>query len=315
MKLIIQIPCYNEEETLSETINDIPEKIDGIDEIEILVVNDGSTDTTTQVARELQVNYIVEFPKNLGLARAFDAGLKNCVKYGADIIVNLDADNQYCAEDIPKLIKPLLENKADIVIGARPIEKIKNFSPVKKILQKLGSYVMKKISGADILDAPSGFRAFSRYAAKRINIFDNYTYTMESIIQAQRKGLSIVSVPIRVNENDFARPSRLIKNNFQYIFRSAKTMIRFFIIYHPFRFFASLAAFFFILGFGIGLRFLYFYFLGDGAGHIQSLILCGLLITVSFQTALLAIIADLMGINRKLIEDVQIKVQNIKNGK
>ena len=315
MKLIIQIPCYNEEETLSETINDIPEKIDGIDEIEILVVNDGSTDTTTQVARELKVNYIVEFPKNLGLARAFDAGLKNCVKYGADIIVNLDADNQYCAEDIPKLIKPLLENKADIVMGARPIEKIKNFSPVKKILQKLGSYVMKKISGADILDAPSGFRAFSRYAAKRINIFDNYTYTMESIIQAQRKGLSIVSVPIRVNENDFARPSRLIKNNFQYIFRSAKTMIRFFIIYHPFRFFASLAAFFFILGFGIGLRFLYFYFLGDGAGHIQSLILCGLLITVSFQTALLAIIADLMGINRKLIEDVQIKVQNIKNGK
>ena len=315
MKLIIQIPCYNEEETLSETINDIPEKIDGIDEIEILVVNDGSTDTTTQVARELKVNYIVEFPKNLGLARAFDAGLKNCVKYGADIIVNLDADNQYCAEDNPKLIKPLLENKADIVIGARPIEKIKNFSPVKKILQKLGSYVMKKISGADILDAPSGFRAFSRYAAKRINIFDNYTYTMESIIQAQRKGLSIVSVPIRVNENDFARPSRLIKNNFQYIFRSAKTMIRFFIIYHPFRFFASLAAFFFILGFGIGLRFLYFYFLGDGAGHIQSLILCGLLITVSFQTALLAIIADLMGINRKLIEDVQIKVQNIKNGK
>ena len=315
MKLIIQIPCYNEEETLSETINDIPEKIDGIDEIEILVVNDGSTDTTTQVARELKVNYIVEFPKNLGPARAFDAGLKNCVKYGADIIVNLDADNQYCAEDIPKLIKPLLENKADIVIGARPIEKIKNFSPVKKILQKLGSYVMKKISGADILDAPSGFRAFSRYAAKRINIFDNYTYTMESIIQAQRKGLSIVSVPIRVNENDFARPSRLIKNNFQYIFRSAKTMIRFFIIYHPFRFFASLAAFFFILGFGIGLRFLYFYFLGDGAGHIQSLILCGLLITVSFQTALLAIIADLMGINRKLIEEVQIKVQNIKNGK
>ena len=315
MKLIIQIPCYNEEETLSETINDIPEKIDGIDEIEILVVNDGSTDTTTQVARELKVNYIVEFPKNLGLARAFDAGLKNCVKYGADIIVNLDADNQYCAEDIPKLIKPLLENKADIVIGARPIEKIKNFSPVKKILQKLGSYVMKKISGADILDAPSGFRAFSRYAAKRINIFDNYTYTMESIIQAQRKGLSIVSVPIRVNENDFARPSKKKKNNFQYIFRSAKTMIRFFIIYHPFRFFASLAAFFFILGFGIGLRFLYFYFLGDGAGHIQSLILCGLLITVSFQTALLAIIADLMGINRKLIEDVQIKVQNIKNGK
>lgn len=310
MKLIIQIPCYNEEEMLPITVKSIPRQIEGIDKVEILIVNDGSDDATVQVAKELGVNYIVNFPKNLGLARAFDAGLKSCVKFGADIVVNLDADNQYCADDIPRLIKPILDNKADIVIGARPIEKIKHFSPLKKILQKFGSYVMKKISGADILDAPSGFRAFSRHAAMRINIFDNYTYTMESIIQAQRKGLSIVNVPVRVNEEDF-RPSRLIKNNFQYIFRSAKTMIRFFIIYHPFRFFATLALIFFLLGFGIGLRFLYFYFLGDGAGHIQSVILCGLLITAGFQTALLAIIADLMGINRKLIEDVQIKVQNV----
>ena len=310
MKLVIQIPCYNEEKSLPVTLAALPQKIEGIDDIEILIIDDGSKDRTVEAARQCGVENFVSMPHNCGLARAFVAGLNKALSMGADIIVNTDADNQYCADDIPRLIKPILDNKADIVIGARPIEKIKHFSPLKKILQKFGSYVMKKISGADILDAPSGFRAFSRHAAMRINIFDNYTYTMESIIQAQRKGLSIVNVPVRVNEEDF-RPSRLIKNNFQYIFRSAKTMIRFFIIYHPFRFFATLALIFFLLGFGIGLRFLYFYFLGDGAGHIQSVILCGLLITAGFQTALLAIIADLMGINRKLIEDVQIKVQNV----
>jgi len=312
MKLIIQIPCYNEEKTLKTTIDAIPKQIEGVDEIEILVINDGSTDKTSEAAKQAGADYIIEFSKNLGLARAFDAGLKNAVKYGADIVVNLDADNQYCADDIGKLIKPVLEKRADIVIGARPIESIKHFSPVKKILQKAGSFVMKKVSGADIADAPSGFRAFGREAAKRINIFDTYTYTMESIIQAQRKGLAIVSVPIRVNED--LRPSRLVKNNFDYIYRSAKTIIRFFIIYHPFRFFIILSWLFFIAGVLIGLRYLYFFFLGDGAGHIQSLILCGLLITGGFQTGLLAIISDLLGINRKLIEDVQIKVQNINNG-
>ncbi len=313
MKLIIQIPCYNEEKSLPVTLSAIPKKIKGADEIEILIINDGSSDNTVNTAKNLGVNYIVSFSKNLGLARAFDAGLKACIKNGADIIVNLDADNQYCADDIEKLIQPILENKADIVIGARPIDSIKHFSPVKKLLQKLGSFVMKKISGADILDAPSGFRAFSKNAAMRINIFDTYTYTMESIIQAQRKGLSILSVPIRVNKD--LRPSRLVKNNFNYIFRSAKTMIRFFIIYHPFRFFISLALIFLALGLFLGFRYLYFFLLGDGAGHIQSLILCGLLITGGFQTALLAIISDLLAINRKLIEDVQIKVQTLQNGK
>jgi len=313
MKLIIQIPCYNEEEALPVTLKAIPKKIKGIDTIEILIINDGSSDNTVKIAQESGVNYIVNFPKNVGLARVFDSGLKACVKYGADIVVNLDADNQYCADDIEKLVEPILEHQADIVIGARPIDSIKHFSPVKKLLQKLGSFVMKKLSGADILDAPSGFRAFSREAAMKINIFDTYTYTMESIIQAQRKGLSIMSVPIRVNGD--LRPSRLIKNNYTYIFRSAKTMIRFFIIYHPFRFFVSLALIFFTLGLFLGFRYLYFFLLGDGAGHIQSLILCGLLITGGFQTALLAIISDLLAINRKLVEDVQIKVQILQNGK
>lgn len=313
MKLIIQIPCYNEEESLPITFSAIPKQIKGIDEIEILVINDGSSDDTVNVAKKLGVHHIVSFSKNLGLARAFDAGLKNSVKLGADIIVNLDADNQYCADDIEKLIEPIIEHKADIVIGARPIDTIKHFSILKKFLQKLGSFVMKRISGADISDAPSGFRAFSKEAALKINIFDNYTYTMESIIQAQRKGLSILSVPIRVNDD--LRPSRLVKNNFNYIFRSAKTMIRFFIIYHPFRFFISLAVIFFIMGLFLGFRYLYFFLLGDGQGHIQSLILCGLLITGGFQTALLAIISDLLAINRKLVEDIQIKVQTLQNRK
>lgn len=313
MKLIIQIPCYNEEESLPITFSAIPKQIKGIDEIEILVINDGSSDNTVNVAKKLGVHHIVSFSKNLGLARAFDAGLKNSVKLGADIIVNLDADNQYCADDIEKLIEPIIEHKADIVIGARPIDTIKHFSIFKKFLQKLGSFVMKRISGADISDAPSGFRAFSKEAALKINIFDNYTYTMESIIQAQRKGLSILSVPIRINDD--LRPSRLVKNNFNYIFRSAKTMIRFFIIYHPFRFFISLAVIFFIMGLFLGFRYLYFFLLGDGQGHIQSLILCGLLITGGFQTALLAIISDLLAINRKLVEDIQIKVQTLQNRK
>ena len=312
MKLIIQIPCYNEAETLEVALNDLPKDIEGIDEIEYLIINDGSKDNTVDVAKQWGVHYVVNFKQNKGLAKGFMAGLDMCLRNGADIIVNTDADNQYCGEDIEKLVRPILEGKADIVIGERPIDQTEHFSPLKKKLQHFGSWVVRKASNTDIPDAPSGFRAFNREAAKRINIFDNYTYTMESIIQAQRKGLAILSVPINVNSD--LRPSRLVKNNFDYIFRSAKTMIRFFIIYHPFRFFALLASIFLILGLALGMRYLYFLYLGDGAGHVQSLILCGLLITISFQTALLAIISDLLGINRKLIEDVQIKVQNITNG-
>lgn len=305
MKLIIQIPCYNEEETLLTTLNSIPDRIEGVDTVEILIIDDGSKDKTAEIAKNSKANYLVSHSRNLGLARAFATGLKKAVEYGADIIVNLDADNQYCASDIPKLIKPILEHNADITIGARPIEAIKSFSPLKKVLQKTGSYVMRKISGADILDAPSGFRAFTKEAAKRINIFDNYTYTMETIIQAQNKGLVIKSVPIGVNET--IRPSRLVKNNFDYIKRSVFTMFRFVIIYRPFRFFMKISLILFLLGFLLGGRFLWFYLTGNGTGHIQSLILCAILVLVGVQSLFFAVIADLLAINRKLAEDIQYK--------
>lgn len=311
MKLIVQIPCYNEEETISTTLNEIPKKIDGIDDVEILIIDDGSIDKTVEVAKKCGMDHIVSHSKNLGLAKAFATGIKKAVELDADIIVNLDADNQYKASDIPKLIQPILEKKADIVIGARPIEKIKSFSPLKKMLQKLGSYVMRKISGADILDAPSGFRAFTKEAAQKINIFDNYTYTMETIIQAQNKGLTIKSVPIEVNEE--LRPSRLVKNNFDYIKRSVFTMMRFVIIYKPFRFFMKLSLILLFLGLILGFRFVYFYITESGQGHIQSLILCAILILMAVQSLFFAVIADLLAINRKLLEDIQIKVQ--KNGK
>ncbi len=306
MKLIVQIPCYNEEDALPITLSQIPKEIDGIDEVEILIIDDGSKDKTVQVAKENGVNHIVSHSRNFGLAKTFATGLKHSLSLGADIIVNLDADNQYKAQDIPKLIKPILENEADITIGARPIEKIKSFSLIKKLLQKTGSYVMRKISGADVADAPSGFRAFSAEAAKRINIFDNYTYTMETIIQAKNKGLEIKSVPIGVNDD--LRPSRLVKSNFDYIKRSVFTMLRFVIIYRPFRFFMKISVVLFLLALILGGRFVYYYLTGNGTGHIQSLILCAIIFLTGVQSMFFAVIADLLAINRKLIEDVQYKI-------
>ncbi len=308
MKLIIQIPCYNEQDALPVTLGEIPKEIKGVDEIEILVINDGSKDDTALVAKNFGVHHIVSHSRNLGLAKTFATGLKTCIELNADIIVNLDADNQYKACDIEKLIQPLLNNEADIVIGARPIEAIKSFSPLKKALQKLGSYVMRKISQADVIDAPSGFRAFTRDAAKKINIFDNYTYTMETIIQAKNKGLEIKSVPIGVNED--LRPSRLVKNNFDYIKRSIFTMLRFVIIYKPFRFFMKISILLFIFAFLIGGRFLYFYFEGSGQGHVQSLVLCAILFLTGVQSMFFAVIADLLAINRKLLEDIQYRTKN-----
>lgn len=312
MKLIIQIPCYNEEKSLPITLNALPKEIEGIDEIEVLIINDGSTDKTVEVARSLGVKHIVEMPHNCGLAKAFVAGINTALSLDADIIVNTDADNQYCADDIEKIIKPILNGSADIVIGSRPVSKIQHFSLLKKMLQKLGSFVMRLISSTDVEDAPSGFRAFSRNAAIQLNVFDNYTYTLETIIQARAKGLILECVPINVNPD--LRKSKLVKNIFDYVRRSMFTMIRMFIIYRPFRFFAILAGIFLFFGALIGIRFLYYFINESGAGHIQSLILSAILILTGVQVAVIAVLSELMSINRKLLEDIQrrLKLQDLK---
>ena len=308
-KLIIQIPCYNEEETLLTTLNDLPKKIEGIDSIEVLVVNDGSTDKSEEIARDWGAK-VLNIKPNKGLANAFRSGLQEALSLGADIIVNTDADNQYCAKDIEKLVLPIIENEADIVIGARDILNIKEFSLLKKVLQKLGSSVLRLLSTTSVKDAPSGFRAFSKDAALRLNVFDNYTYTMETLIQAGAKGMKIKSVPISVNEK--LRDSRLVKNIFDYIFKSTKTTLRMFVVYRPFRFFIFLSLLFGIVGSILIIRFLNFYFNGDGNGHIQSLIFASIFLITSVQLAIIAIIGDLLSINRKLLEDIQTRIKKIE---
>lgn len=311
MKLVIQIPCYNEEKTLATTLQALPKSIQGIDEIKILVIDDGSTDNTINVAQKNGVQDFLILPNNLGLAKAFSKGISRALELGADIIVNTDADNQYCADDIEKLVKPIIEARADIVIGARPIQNIKHFSPVKKGLQKLGSCVMRLISSTSVSDATSGFRAFSRDAAIQINVFDNYTYTLETIIQAKAKGFEIISVPVKVNPE--LRKSKLIKNNFDYIKRSTFTMMRMFIVYRPFRFFATIGVLFLLPGFLLGARFLYFYMNHMGSGHIQSLILSAIFILTGVQVGLIAVLADLLSVNRKLLEDIQTRLKKQTN--
>lgn len=308
-KLIIQIPCYNEEATLLTTLNALPDKIPGIESIEVLVINDGSTDASAEIAENWGAS-VVNIKPNKGLANAFRAGISEALKRGADIVVNTDADNQYCADDIAKLIAPILNGEADIVVGARDIFAIKEFSVMKKIFQKAGSAVLRLLSSTKVDDAPSGFRAFSRQAAIKLNIFDNYTYTMETLLQANAKGLKIVSVPVRVNEK--LRESRLVKNIFDYIFKSMKTTIRMFIVYRPFRFFITLAYIAAIIGCLLVLRFLYFYILGSGNGHIQSLIFAAVFLISGVQLCIVAIIGDLLSINRKLLEDVQTRLKNLE---
>ena len=310
MKLIIQIPCYNESETLAIALNALPREVPGFEKVEWLIVDDGSLDDTVRVARENGVDHVVSHTRNQGLARGFMNGLDACLRLGADVIVNTDADNQYNADDIPKLTLPILENRADIVVGARPIETIEHFSLVKKFLQKLGSWVVRVASKTDIPDAPSGFRAMSRAAAQRMMVFNDYTYTLETIIQAGQRDMAITSVPIRVNED--LRPSRLVKSIPSYIKRSIITIIRIFVVYRPFRFFGSIGVVLFSAGFLIGLRFLWFFMQGNGDGHVQSLILAGTLMLMGFITLLVAFVADLLAANRKLLEDIRyiIKQQN-----
>ena len=249
------------------------------------------------------VDHIVNFKRNQGLARGYVAGLRACVELGADVIVNTDADNQYDARDIPALVQPVLDGKADIVIGSRPIESIEHFSPLKKILQRLGSHVVRAISSTEVEDAPSGFRAVSRDAAMRLHVFNDYTYTLETIIQAGRKNMVVLSVPIRVNGD--LRPSRLVRSIPSYIKKSIFTMVRISIIYRPFRFLIKTGAVIFLAGTLIGARYLWFYFSGSGGGHIQSLILASILLGIGFQTMITALIADLSAVNRSLLEDIE----------
>ena len=305
MKLIIQIPCYNEADTLSIALGALPREVEGFDKVEWLIINDGSTDNTVKVAKECGVDHIVNFKRNKGLAKGFMAGIKECLAQGADVIVNTDADNQYEADDIPKLVKPILEHKAEYVVGARPISQTDHFSPAKKFLQKLGSWVVRKASNTDIPDAPSGFRAISRECAMQLNVYNNYTYTLETIIQAGQKNMAITSVPIRTNED--LRPSRLLSSIPNYIKKSVITIVRIFVVYKPFKFFMSIAIILFSLGFLLGLRFLYFWFSGDGNGHIQSVILSGVFMGIGFQTGLIAFVADLLAVNRKLLEEIKLE--------
>jgi glycosyltransferase involved in cell wall biosynthesis len=305
LKLIIQIPCYNEEKALPATLSALPRSVPGVDTVEWLVINDGSTDQTGEIAKAHGVDHVVSLPRNQGLSKAFMAGLEASLKAGADIIVNTDADNQYSADSIPDLIHPILEGKAEMVIGARPIEQIKHFSPIKKFLQKLGSWTVRLASNTDIPDAPSGFRAISCEAARKLNVFNSYTYTLETIIQAGQKNIAITWVPISTNE--YVRQSRLVKSLTSYIRKSVLTIIRIFVVYNPFRFFMSIGALLFFLGALIGIRFLWYFLNGQGGGHVQSLILASIFIGIGFQTIMVAFIADLLSVNRRLLEELQYK--------
>lgn len=309
MKLIIQMPCFNEAETLEIALSALPRHVEGFNKVEWLIIDDGSTDDTVEVAKKCGVDHIVQHMGNKGLAVAFMTGIDNCLMLGADVIINTDADNQYDAGNIPDLVKPILQHKSEMVIGARPIATIEHFSPAKKMLQKLGSWVVRGASKTDIPDAPSGFRAISRSAAQKLMVFSEYTYTLETIIQAGQKDISISSVAVNVNED--LRPSKLVKSIPSYIQRSIFTIIRIFVIYRPFRFFLTIGSILMLLGFLISMRYMYFYIFRTGEGHIQSLILSAILLMMGFQTILVSFIADLLSANRKLLEDVRVKINKI----
>lgn len=311
MKLIIQIPCFNEAGTLAVTLRALPRQAPGVDRIEWLVIDDGSTDETVAVARAEGVDHIVRLPANRGLARAFMAGLEGCLRAGADVIVNTDADNQYCADDIPALIEPVLRGAADMVIGERPIAQIGHFSLAKKILQRVGSRVVRLASNTRVPDAPSGFRAFSRSAAVQLNVFTEYTYTLETIIQAGQKGLVVASVPVRVNAD--LRPSRLVRNIPSYLQRSTITILRIFMTYRPLRFFFTFGFAALFPGILIGARFLYLFLAGHGQGHVQSLILAAILIVVAALFFMLGLLADLISVNRRLLEDLRTRLTNLEH--
>jgi len=309
MKLVVQIPCLNEEATLPAALASIPRSIPGIDVVEVLVIDDGSTDRTIETARACGADHIVRFRRRKGLAYGFMAGLDAALRLGADIIVNTDADNQYPADQIPRLIAPILAGQADMVIGDRGVAEVSHFSLGKRRLQTLGSWVVRKVSGTDVPDTTSGFRALTREAALRINIVSEFTYTLESIIQAGKKRLAIASVRIEARET---RPSRLFGSTWEYVKRSAATILRIYAMYEPFKVFILLGSFLLALGLALGLRYAFFWWQGDIRGHLQSAILSVLLLILGFQTLLWGVMADLIASNRKLLEDLLYRTRQLE---
>jgi glycosyltransferase involved in cell wall biosynthesis len=307
VKLIIQIPCYNEETTLPLTLQDLPRTLPGVDLIEYLVVDDGSTDRTVQLARELGIQHIVCHKSNRGLAAAFVTGLEAALAAGADIIVNTDGDNQYYGADVEALIRPILEGRADVVVGDRGVAALQYFSPVKRALQQIGSWVVTQAAGTPIPDATSGFRAFTREAALRLTVLSDYTYTLETLIQAGARRMAVVYVPVRTNPR--TRQSRLVRNTPSFISLSAVTILRFYTMYRPLRVFMTIGGVFIMLAVALGVRFLYYYILGMGSGHVQSLILAAILTIVGFQIALIGLLADSSAMNRKMLEEILYRVR------
>lgn len=310
MKLIIQIPCYNEEKTLETTVRDLPDKIDGIDSIETLIINDGSTDRTLEIARKIKINHIISFVSNRGLARAFSAGIEESLKLGADIIINTDADNQYYGQDIPKLIKPIVDGKADVVVGDRQTDKIPHFSWIKKKLQKYGSRLVRRLSETKVKDAVSGFRAYSREAALRINTLMEFSHTVENLIQLGDQKIKIISTPIRTNK--ILRKSRLFTNVPNFLALQSATILRTYATYKALKVFTVIGLIIVLPGLFGFIRFLYFYFTGSGLGHVQSLIFSSALLFIGFLIFMFGIIADLISNNRKLIEKALYKIKKME---
>jgi len=302
LKLVIQIPCLNEEDTLPATLRDLPKSIPGVDEIQILIVDDGSTDRTVEIAREMGADRIVRLHENKGLAAAFAAGLETSLKMGADVIVHTDADNQYKASGIPALIDPIVNGDADIVIGARPIETIAHFSRVKKVLQWLGSWVVRRLSGTMVADATSGFRAYSQEAALKLTVVSDFSYTLETIIEAGHRRLTVMQVPIETNPQ--LRESRLFSSMPSYVWKSLLTILRTYAMYRPLHSFLFLSVLMFIPGFAFLVRFFYFYFSRPGpTGHMQSLIVAAILLILSVVFFTLGVLGDIIASNRKLMEE------------